>query len=156
VTAARGGACAALISLLTACHEVDPAEHLIDKGRATRVVAVCFGGTSPDLEAARRRFDAAGPMLNARAYARSDLEAELARRGGVLMDFTGRHFHSAYMRLHLWPHVEESVTGYAILEVDPQVVFVESVQSVPKGAYRKSPTVFYPWDTHEDQARACR
>ena len=153
MTVKRASAVAALFAVVTACRDADPAEHLVDKGRESHVVAVCFGGASPDLEAARRRFDAAGPMLKARGYVRADLEAELARRGGVLMDFTGRRFHSEYMRLHNWPQAEESVTAYAILEVDPQVVFVESVHT---GAYRKSPTVFYPWDTHEDQAPVCR
>jgi hypothetical protein len=153
VNAARGSAFAALLAVLTACRVADPAEHLVAEGRATRVVAVCFGGASPDMEAARRRFDTAGPMLRGRGYRRAELEAELARRGGILIDFTDRRFHSAYMSAHLWPHTDEPVTGYAILNVDRQVVFAESIWTRPN---RPSSSFFYPWDTHEDQAPVCR
>lgn len=151
MTAARGIAVAALVVAFTASSDVDPAEHLIAEGRATRIVAVCFGGTSPDLAAARRRFDAARPpMKKSRSYDRAHLEAELARQGGVLIDFTGRRFHSAYMSGVLWPRADEAVTGYAILNLNSNV-FAESVNLRGKPS-----AMFYPWGQDGDLAPVCR
>ena len=151
MTAARGTAVAALLAVLTARSDVEPEEHLIAEGRVTRVVAICFGGTSPDVAAARRHFDAARPpMKKSHGYTRAHLEAELARQGGVLIDFTGRRFHSTYMSGALWPRADEAVTGYAILNLDSNV-FVESVNL--RG---KPPAVFYPWGQDGDLAPVCR
>ncbi len=151
MTAARGTAVAALLAVTIASGGVEPEEHLIAQGRESRVVAVCFGGTSPDVDAARRRFDAARPpMKKSRAYDRAHLEAELARQGGVLIDFTGRRFHSVYMSGRLWPRADEAVTGYAILDLDSNV-FVESVN-----LRRKPPAMFYPWGQDGGQAPVCR
>jgi hypothetical protein len=147
----RVTAVAALLAILMARSSDEPEEHLISKGREIRVVAVCFEGTSPDLAAARRRFDAARPpMKKSRGYDRAQLEAELARQGGVLIDFTGRRFHSAYMSGVLWPRADEAVTGYAILNLSSNV-FVESVN------LRGKPSAFfYPWGQDGDLAPVCR
>jgi hypothetical protein len=152
VTAARGTAVAALLAVLTTSSDVEPEEHLVAGGRVTRVVAVCFGGTSPDVDAARRHFDAARPpMKKSHGYTRAQLEVELARQGGVLIDFTGRRFHSAYMSGRLWPRADEAVTGYAILNLSSNV-FVESVN-----LHGKPSAVFYPWgERDEDLAPVCR
>ena len=151
MTAARGTAVAALLVVLTASSDVEPEEHLVAQGRVTRVVAVCFGGTSPDVDAARRRFDAARPpMKKSNAYDRAHLEAELARQGGVLIDFTGRRFHSAYMSGRLWPRADEVVTGYAILNLSSNV-FAESVNLRGKPS-----AMFYPWGQDGDLAPVCR
>ena len=152
MTAARATAVAALLAVLTASSDVEPEEHLIAGGRVTRVVAVCFGGTSPDLASARRRFDAARPpMKKSHGYTRAQLEVELARQGGVLIDFTGRRFHSVYMSGALWPRTDEAVTGYAILNLNSNV-FAESVNL--RG---KPPAVFYPWGERDgDLAPVCR
>lgn|GEM_PF-3937921 len=152
MTAARVTAIAALLVVLTASSDVEPEEHLIAEGRVTRVVAVCFDGTSPDLVAARRRFDAARPpMKKSHGYTRARLEEELARQGGVLIDFTGRRFHSTYMSARLWPRADEAVTGYAILNLDSNV-FAESVN-----LHGKPPAMFYPWGERDgDLAPVCR
>jgi hypothetical protein len=151
VTGARGTAVAALLAVFATRSDVDPEEHLIAHGRATRIVAVCFDGTSPDLDAARRRFDAARPpMKKSHGYDRAHLEAELARQGGVLIDFTGRRFHSVYMSGALWPRTDEAVTGYAILNLNSNV-FVESVDR-----RRKPPAFFYPWGDERDLQPVCR
>jgi len=151
VTAVRGTAIAALLAVLTTSSDVEPEEHLVAEGRVTRVVAVCFGGTSPDLPTARRRFDAARPpMKKSHGYDRAHLEAELARQGGVLIDFTGRRFHSAYMSGGLWPRADEAVTGYAILDLNSNV-FVESVNLRGKPS-----ALFYPWGQDGDLAPVCR
>jgi hypothetical protein len=143
---------AALFAVLTTSSDVEPEEHLVAEGRVTRVVAVCFGGTSPDLPTARRRFDAAHPPIaKTSGYLRSRLEAELARQGGVLIDFTGRRFHSAYMSGGPWQRADETVSGYAILNLSSDV-FVESV-----GRYDGKPSrVFYPWGQEGDLAPVCR
>ena len=151
MSAVRGTAIAALLAVLTGNGAVEPEEHLIAQGRVTRVVAVCFGGTSPDLVAARRQFDAARPpMKKSHGYDRAHLEAELAREGGVLIDFTGRRFQSVYMSGALWPRADEAVTGYAILNLNSNV-FVESIN-----LRRKPPAIFYPWGQDGDLAPVCR
>ncbi len=153
MTAARGTAVAALLAVLMARSSAEPAEHLISKGREIRVVAVCFGGASPDIEAARRSFDAARPPnKKRRGYLRGELEAKLAREGGVLIDFTGRRFHSEYMSGGLWPRADETVTGYAILNLDSDVL----VESVNVGGHGKSSAEFYPWGEEGNGAPVCR
>jgi hypothetical protein len=90
-------------------------------------------------------------MLKAGGYFPAEMRLAVLNRGGVLVHFRGRRYHSAYMAAgRFWVGPETNVFAYAIVDDDPEVVYAESVNT------KTGKTIFYPWEDGARNTRPCR
>jgi hypothetical protein len=157
VNASRAGAVVAIVLLACSCEGGTPGEYFVRHGSEERVVSVCAHGP-PDVSAMRRRFDRAVPGLKGNGFPRATIMAALQNDGGVLIEYTGRTFHSRYLQqTGNWPSEDEPVTAEASLvwiggQADPDTVYVES-PTWKRG--RRFDGIFFPASTPHDGSLPC-